>query len=415
MIVRYFLSWAQTASAAQRAEGAGELARTYLYGDLDATERRQVEIALMSLAEDPSPLVRRALADNFASAVDAPRALIATLACDQSGIAGPVLSRSPLLSDAELIDCVAIGDAVSQTAVALRPRLAHGVCAALAEIGAREACIALAVNPGADLLDFSLRRMVERFGEDGETREALLSRPSLPPSVRSALVAAAASCLSAFAVECGWLSSERAERLLREERDKANVLIVADAAEHDGRRGVRELVAHLRASGQLTSSLVLRALLSGNRDLLESALAELSGLHEDRVAAMLADFRGAGFAAVYMRAGLPEKFLPAFRAALAAQREYGAGGGADARLSLIMVERVITACEAINDGQLDMLMALLRRFEREAALEEARLETARIAQEAMVPEVAPPATFSGVSARAPLIDLVAFEAELMAA
>lgn len=416
MIVRHFLSWAQTASAAQRAEGAGELARTYLYGDLDLSERRLAEIAFMSLAEDPSPLVRHALADNFASAVDAPRALVSALACDQSAIAGPVLSRSPLLSEAELVDCVAIGDAFAQTAIALRARVPHGACAALAEIGAREACIALAVNQGADLLDFSLRRMVEQFGEDGEMREALLSRPHLPPSVRSALVSAVAASLSAFAIDCGWLSHERAERLLREERDKANVLIVAETAEYDGRRGVRELVAHLRACGHLTSSLVLRALLSCNRDLFEASLVELSGLHEDKVAAMLKDFRGAGFAAVYMRAGLPEKFMPAFRAALLAQREYGhAGGGVDPRLSLVMVQRVITACEAINDGQLDMLMALLRRFEREAAVEEARVETARIAEETKAPDSATPTTFSGVTARAPLIDLVAFEAELMAA
>ncbi|MEI2734472.1 MAG: hypothetical protein V9G24_06400 [Rhodoblastus sp.] len=48
--------------------------------------------------------------------------------------------------------------------------------------------------------------MVERFGADGELREALLSRPGLPPSVRSDLVAATASALSQFVVGCAWLS-----------------------------------------------------------------------------------------------------------------------------------------------------------------------------------------------------------------
>lgn len=412
MIVRHFLSWAQTANAAQRADGAGELARAYLYGDADPDERRGMEIALLSLAEDPSPLVRRALADNFASAVAAPRALVSALASDQSAIASPILSRSPLLSEAELIDCAAIGDVFAQTAIALRARVPSSVCAALAEVGARAACVALAVNPGADLPEFSLLRIVDRFGEDGETREALLSRPWLPPVVRSALVAATAASLSAHVVECGWLSKERAERLSREACDKGNVLIVAQAGEQDGRAGVRALVAQLYAAGRLTSSLVLRALLSGRKELFEAALAELSGLDEAKVAALVRDFRGAGFAALYMRAGLPEKFLPAFRAALAAQREHAHSGAHEARLSVLMIERVITACEAINDGELDLLMALLRRFEREAALEEARLETTRIAAEAQTPEAA---TFSGVSARAPLIDLVAFEAELMAA
>lgn len=414
MIVRNFLSWAQTANAAQRAEGAGALARAYLYGDIEPQERRAAEIALMSLLDDPSPLVRRALADNVASAVDAPHAIVSALAADQSDIAAPVLSRSPLLTEAELIDCAAIGDAFAQSAIALRARVPAGVCAALAEVGAREAAISLAVNPGADLPEFSMRRMIERFGDDAEMREALLARPWLPATIRNDLVKATAAHLSAFVVECGWLTNERAERLSREERDKANVIIVTETAERDGRQGVRDLVSHLRASQQLTAGLVLRALLSGNRDLFEAALVELSGLREEKVAGLLRDFRGAGFAALYSRAGLPEKFLPAFRAALEAQREYGDIHGGETRLSLVMIERVLTACDEINGGELDRLMALLRRFEMEAALEDARMEAARIAAEAQAPEVAAPAAFSGVPARsAPLIDLVAFEAELM--
>jgi uncharacterized protein (DUF2336 family) len=412
MIVQNFLSWAQTANAAQRAEGAGALARAYLYSDLEAQERRQTEVALMSLLDDPSPLVRRALADNFASAVDAPHALVAALASDQSDVAAPVLSRSPLLTEAELIDCAAIGDAFAQSAIALRARVPGSVCAALAEVGAREATISLAVNPGADLPEFSMRRMIERFGDDGEMREALLSRPWLPATVKNNLVNAAAAALSTFVVDCGWLTNERAERLSREERDKANVIIVAETAAYDGRHGVRDLVAHLRASGQLTASLVLRALLSGNRDLFEAALAELSGLREDKVVGLVRDFRGAGFAALYSRAGLPEKFLPAFRAALEAQREYGDIHGGEARLSLVMIERVLTACEEINGGELDKLMALLRRFEMEAALEEARAEAARMSAEAQAPTVAAPAA-GVIIDTAPIIDMAAFEAELM--
>jgi uncharacterized protein (DUF2336 family) len=407
MIVRNFLQWAQTASAAQRAEGAGALARAYLYSDLDAPSRRQMEIALLSLLDDASPLVRHALSDNFASAVDAPHAIVSALANDQSDIASPVLSRSPLLTEAELIDCAAIGDAFAQSAIALRARVPNSVCAALAEVGAREAVISLAVNPGADLLEFSMRRMIERFGDDGEMREALLARPWLPATIRSELVAATAASLTAFVVDCSWLSSERAERLARETRDKAAVLIVSDTAERDGFSGVRALVAHLRQSGQLTASLVMRALLSGNRDLFEAALTELSGMCNDRVAGLVRDFRGAGFAALYAKAGLPTKFLPAYRAALAAQREQGFApdneGGA--RLSLVMIERVLTACDEINQGELDKLMALLRRFEMEAALEEARAAAPLLVEQAQAEANAP-------AVAGPAIDMAALEAEI---
>lgn len=419
MIVRSFLHWAQTASAAQRAEGAGALARAYLYSDLELAARREAEIALTSLLDDPSPLVRKALADNFASAVDAPRAIVSALAADQSDVASPVLSRSPLLTEAELIDAAAIGDAFAQSAIALRARVPAGVCAALAEIGAREAAISLAVNPGADLPEFSMHRMIARFGDDAELREALLARPWLPATVRNSLVNAAAAALTSFVVDCGWLTGERADRLSREERDKANVLIVADAAEQEGHRGVRELVAHLRESNQLTASLILRALLSGNRDLFTGALAELSGLNDDKVAGLVRDFRGAGFAALYAKAGLPAKYLAPFRAALEALREYGANNAAGPRLSLMMIERVLTACAGMKDGELDRLMALLRRFEMEAALEQARIAAATLAIEAEAPALAMPglveANFNERESHAPLIDMSVLEAELMAA
>ena len=333
---------------------------------------------------------------------EAPHSLISALANDQSDIAAPVLSRSPVLSEAELIDCAAIGDAFSQSAIALRARVSVSVAAALAEVGAREAAISLAVNPGAELAEFSMRRMIERFGDDGEMREALLARPWLPATIRSQLVAAATASLTAFVVDCAWLTPERAQRLSRESRDKANVIIVAQTVEQDGRAGLRELARHLRNSGQLTPSLVLRALLSGRRDLFEFALAELSGLSENRVAGQLRDFRGAGFAALFTKAGLPAKFLPAFRAALEAQRESRLDtNSSDAELSLVMVERVLTACEELNDGELDRLMALLRRFEMEAALEKARAAAPLLATPE--PETTP---------CMPAIDMEAFEAAL---
>jgi len=403
MIVGNFLRWARSASAAQRAEGAGALARAYLYSELDEGSRREAEIAFLSLLDDASPLVRRALADAFASASQAPHSLISGLANDQSDIAAPVLSRSPLLSEAELIDCAAIGDAFAQSAIALRSRVTVAVSAALAEVGAREALISLAVNPGADIAEFSLRRMVERFGDDGEMREALLARPYLPASVRSQLVEAATASLTAFVVDCAWLSPERAARLSRETRDKANVIIVAETAEEAGRHGLRAFAAHLRRSGQLTASLVLRALLSGRRDLFEAALVELSGLDEARALGQLRNFRGAGFAALYAKAGLPPQFLPAFRAALQAEREFGAlhRDAGEAQLCLAMIERVLTVCTELNGGELDRLMALLRRFEMEAALEAARERAPKLAESTEPQRLA-----------APEIDMFALEAAL---
>ncbi|MBL8589511.1 MAG: DUF2336 domain-containing protein, partial [Methylobacteriaceae bacterium] len=151
MLVRRFLTWSLTASAGDRADAASALARAWLYGDLSPEDQREADVAMTTLLDDPSPLVRRALAEAVAGAADAPRHLALALASDQSDVAAIVLTRSMALRDSDLIDCAAIGDAFAQAAIALRPRLSSAVSAAIAEIGAREALIALAVNSGADI------------------------------------------------------------------------------------------------------------------------------------------------------------------------------------------------------------------------------------------------------------------------
>jgi uncharacterized protein (DUF2336 family) len=370
MIIRRFLQWAKTAAPGQRAEGASALARAFLYADLGPAERNDAENALTALLDDPSPLVRRALAEAFAGASQAPHHILLALADDQSDISAIVLGRSLALSDSELIDCAAIGDAIAQSAIALRPRLSAPVAAALAEIGAREALISLAVNPGAELPEFSMRRMIERFGSDGELREALLSRPNLPATLRADLVAATAAALSAFVTSRDWISTERATRVTREAREKAHVIIAATSGNEPN--GPALLVEHLRTCGQLTAGLLLRALLSGNATLFEAALVGLSDLAPARVRGLMHDWRSAGFAALYRKAKLPERLLPAFRAALQALYTIEAADESGARLSRQRIERVLTSCEAANDGELDKLLAVLRRFETEAARDEAR-------------------------------------------
>jgi uncharacterized protein (DUF2336 family) len=362
-IVRRFLAFAQCAGPEKRAEGASALARAYLHSDLTAHLRGEAELAMMTLLDDPSPLVRRALADALAGARDAPRPLILTLAADLPDVAAVVLSRSPALTDADLVDCAAMGDAVAQTAIARRPDLKPGAIAALAEVGHRDAVLALIGNGEAALPAGALGRILSRFGADAEAREALLQRPSLPASLRARIVVETAKDMSVAAAQ--WLPRERAERVAREARDQA-IASIASSCPPDERT---ELVRALRACGALTPALLLRSLLGGERDLFVAALAELSVLPLSRVAAFALSPRGEGFAALAHKAGLKSHMLPAFAAALAAIKTYA--GEAGEGLKLPLVQAVIDECERRDDPALGKVLALTWRFAAEAAREEA--------------------------------------------
>jgi uncharacterized protein (DUF2336 family) len=369
MIVRHFLQWVRTAQAADRAEATSALARAYLYSDLSPDDRIAAEGAMIMLLDDPSPLVRQSLAEALSFSSDAPPAVILALASDQLEIATFVLEHSPLLLDADLVDAVGAGCPAQQAAIARRTALPRSVAAALAEVGAPTACLTLIENQAADIPAFSIDRIVERHGHLGAIREALFMHRELSTAARQALVVKLSETLAGFVVARDWLEETRAQRITREACEKATVMLAAASTSE-----ISPLVGHLRATGQLTAGLILRALLSGNLGFFEQALAELSGKPISRVAALVHDRRGAGFKAIYDRAGLPAAIYPAFSAAIAAMGEGAlSDAGGATRLRRSMVERVLTSCEAIPAGDVEPLLTLLRRYATEAARDEARL------------------------------------------
>src|SRR3954452_18354679 len=106
MIVRHFLQWVRTAEAAERAEATSALARAYLHSDLSEDDRAAAEGAMIMLLDDPSPLVRHALADALGANANAPAPVMHALVNDQPDIAAIVLERSPLLLDSDLVDSI---------------------------------------------------------------------------------------------------------------------------------------------------------------------------------------------------------------------------------------------------------------------------------------------------------------------
>jgi uncharacterized protein (DUF2336 family) len=370
MIVRQFISWVRTAPAGERAEATRSLARAWLISDLSEEDRAAAEGALLMLLDDPSPLVRQAMAEVFARSTEAPGAIVQALSLDQPSVALPVLEHSPLLIDADLVDLIATGNGEVQCAIARRVNLPPSISAAIAEVGTAAAALELIENAYAELPPFSWDRIVERHGHLAAIRESMLVLEDLPAATRAALVAKLSDTLAQFVVARNWLSADRAGRVTNEARERSTVNIAARSWGDD----MRGLVQHLRANGQLNAGLILRALLSGNLELFDHALAELSGLPPARVSSLLHDRGGASLRALLTRAGLPESTFTAFRVALEVSHETGFVDTPDgaARLRRRMVERVLTHCE--TDGQsAEPLLILLRRFATESAREEARM------------------------------------------
>ena len=374
MIVRQFLQWVRNASAGERAEATSALARAYLHSDLSPDDLAAAEGAMIMLLDDPSPMVRRALSEVFASSQKAPPVVVHALAADQPDVALPVLARSPLLEADDLVDLIATAHSDAQVAIAGRALLPRPVAAAIAEVGLRGGL------PGAAgksrrhhsaVLGPSHHRALRPSGADPR-KPARSRRPADADAAGAALEAVADA--RRFRQRARMAGPEHAEYAAREACEKATVALAAETPYEE----VGALVQHLRETEQLTAGMILRALLSGNVVLVEEALAELSGLPIDRVISHVHDKTISGFHALYRKAGLPDAAYPAFREGIAAMRQGALLGGLAgeragvAQLKRRMVERVLAACAKERGPDMAPLLALLRRFAVEAAREEAR-------------------------------------------
>ena len=299
MIVEKFLKWVDSARAGDREAAASALARAYLQSDLTLDERCAAEAALTVLLDDPSPNVRRALAESLATSLHAPAHIINALACDQPEIAGLVLVRSPVLADTDIIDRVALGCEEVQCAIALRPQISAAVAAAVTEVGCAEACKLLVSNTGAKITALSLRRLVERFGDRADMRDLLLDDPRLPIEARQLLVVKVSQALSDMPMVKALIGSVRAERITREAVVRASLDLIDEAGpdEHAA------LVEHLRLSGALTTAFVLRVMVHGKIGFFSTVLAALAAQDESRIKAQLSAGRPAILLALFQNCG----------------------------------------------------------------------------------------------------------------
>jgi uncharacterized protein (DUF2336 family) len=321
MVVAQFLKWIDTAKVSERAAAAAALGRAYLSPEISFEDRCAAEAALTLLLEDPAWKVRYALAETLSISRHAPAQVISALAADQPDVATIVLARSPVLTDADLIDRVAAGGEKAQCAIAMRPAISMAVAAALAEVGTAEACRQLLLNQGAEIAALSYRRLAERHGDDGAVREAMLADPNLPADCRHTLVMKVGEALKGAPIVIALMGHARAGRVTREACVKASVTLIerTSPAEHGA------LVEHLRMRGELTPGFIVRTVALGKIDFFGAVLVSLTGQNAERVRSLLAGGRDNAVAALLRAARLPRSMDAALLTALGVWRDVANG------------------------------------------------------------------------------------------
>ena len=322
---------------------------------LTEAERTEAQAILRLMARDAAEQVRRALAVTLQASPLVPRDVANRLARDVESIAVPVLNFSPVFSDDDLAEIVRIGGAVRQTAVARRPQLSEKVTTAIVEAGEADVVRIASDNPGAAFSEGGLQTAIDRFEASEAVLASIALRGALPASVSERLIGLVAGEVRERLLKTYEISAQTALTLAAGARERASLDLVEQAARATD---LPAFVSHLRRSQRLTPSLLLRALVNGQMGFFEYGLAELSGVPHHRTWLMVHDAGPLGLAAIYERAGLPARLMPAFRAAVDAFHSLEFEGGANdlQRFQRRMLERFLTQPLPASRDDVDYLL-----------------------------------------------------------
>ena len=256
------------------------IAVAHLFEQQDAAftkqERELASEILKRLSKDVEMVIRIRLAERIAGDAAAPHELILLLADDRIEVARPVLARSPVLSDADLVRIVERGSEDHQIAVAERPALGETVSAALERGACELAVIALLRNTSARIGAETFERLGARARGIPAFQEVLIERQDLPLDLVRALAV--------------WVSGALKAVLVRRYPDVAQTLVSAidETAASAGlpdplvsEVSAKKLIEKLRASGQLRASFLIRVLNQGQMELFEHGFAALLGIEVD--------------------------------------------------------------------------------------------------------------------------------------
>lgn len=226
--------------------------------------------------------IRKALSERLADSEWAPPALVNILALDEIEIARPIIAKSPLLKDQDLIRILLESTVEHQIEVARRPRVGATVVDAIIDRSEPAVMTALAGNASADISEPGFKRLVEASRRIAALRAPLSRHPKLTEDLAEQLYQWVGQALrqaisERFRIDTDALDQAIAIAVQNASSGPDNAVALAVPVDPERDEMERRLVAKLDSAGQLRPGYVVRAAREGRISLFENALAVLGG------------------------------------------------------------------------------------------------------------------------------------------
>jgi len=249
--------------------------------DLFISSRQDVsedESALMGdilnrLVHDVEMTVRRTLAERLAEVEDAPHDLITTLANDEIDVAAPILSRSGVLQDNDLIEIARHRTKEHMMAVARRDAISEQVSDALVDNGDDDVIETLLGNHNAMISRRAISYLANESQRVDRFQKPLLTRPDLPAGLAYEMFDWVSGALRQHIVNTYDIEESLVDGII--EDTKRTTFGDADGSPRGNEAS--KLVQRLEKAGILTESFLVQTLRDGRVDVFITALATKSG------------------------------------------------------------------------------------------------------------------------------------------
>lgn len=240
---------------------------------LNDRERELMREILRRLTRDVEMAIRIALAQRLAEDTTAPHDLILLLVDDTIEVARPLIIKSPLLTESDVLKLIAQSGIGHQEAVAGRPHIGIPVTDALANSDHETVLLALVRNVTAKISNTSYETLVQKSRALTGLQEPLIKRPDLPPQLATNMCEWVSDALKTYIKTNYSMAPKNVESALQ---DVQVVLQSEPAGPKDPPAdSALKLIEKLAASGQLKAGFLMRVLSQGQVDLFDLAFSKL--------------------------------------------------------------------------------------------------------------------------------------------
>lgn len=242
----------------------------------------------MTLVVEAERDIRKRLSERLADADWAPSALINIMALDEIEIARPIIARSPVLEDHDLIRLLVQATLEHQIEIARRPNLKAPVVEAIISRDEPAVMTALASNDTAEISPDAMGRLVNRSRDVVALRSPLARHPKLSSDLAEQLYLLVGRALrdaltSRFQLDAARMQAAVNEALRAAHKGESDRIVAPVEVDEDREEMERSLIEKLDSAGQLRPGYLLRVLREGRLQLFVMALARLGKFEPSQI------------------------------------------------------------------------------------------------------------------------------------